>query len=134
MHQLNRLINGGTRRNHTHVDLLLPRKTNSGNEAHRSRRGRDSHWGGADEARYGKCVATEGHDLFVVGTLHRGGVATGVEGDFEADGRDGSGVGRAGGDVRGLLTASSGLGSGRSPRVILRRTPGCCWFQSAKAA
>ena len=33
-----------------------------------------------------------------------------------------------------LLTASSGAGAGRSARVILRRTPGFCWFQSAKAA
>src|ERR1035441_5038283 len=33
-----------------------------------------------------------------------------------------------------LLTASSGLGWGKSARVILRRTPGCCWFQSANAA
>src|SRR5579863_7474060 len=33
-----------------------------------------------------------------------------------------------------LLTASAGLGSGRSATVILRRMPGCCWFQSAKAA
>jgi hypothetical protein len=30
MRQLNRLIDGGTRRNHTHVDLLLARKTDSG--------------------------------------------------------------------------------------------------------
>src|SRR5580658_9376277 len=33
-----------------------------------------------------------------------------------------------------LLTDSSGLGSGRSASVILRRTPGFCWFQSANAA
>ena len=39
-----------------------------------------------------------------------------------------------GDDVRLLSTASSGLGWGRSARVILWRTPGCCWFQSVKAA
>ncbi len=33
-----------------------------------------------------------------------------------------------------LLTASSGLGWGRSATVILWRTPGFCWFQSVKAA
>jgi len=58
-------------------------------------------------------AAIERHDLFVVGTLHGGGVAAGVEGDFEAVGGDGPGAGRAGNDVRCVVDGLVGLGLGK---------------------
>ena len=82
----------------------------------------------------GEGAAAARHVLDVVGALHGGGVAAGVERDLEARRRDGPCIGGARDDMRRVVDRLLGLGLGRSARVILWRTPGCCWFQSVKAA
>jgi hypothetical protein len=69
--------------------------------------------GGADQARHTEGACDRRHLFFVVGTLHRGEVAAGVEGDFEAGGRDGPRVDRAGDDVRCVVDGLVGLGLGK---------------------
>ncbi len=68
--------------------------------------------GGADEARHGEGPAAELHVLLVVGTLHGGCVAAGIERDFEAGGGDGPRIGRARDDVRRVVDGLVGLGRG----------------------
>ncbi len=90
---------------------------------------------GGDVARLGEGAVGELHVLGGVGALQRLGVAAGVEGDTKAGGGDGPGVdgaGERGWDRYRPLRRDWGLGG--SPTVILWRTPGCCWFQSVKAA
>ena len=67
---------------------------------------------GADEARHGERAAAESHHLLVVRSLHRSSVSAGIEGDFEASGRDRPCVGGAGNHVRRVVDGLFGLGFG----------------------
>ena len=55
---------------------------------------------GPDEARHGKCAAAARHVLLVVGALHGGGVAAGIERDLEAGRRDRPRIGGARDEMR----------------------------------
>ena len=68
---------------------------------------------GSDEARHGESAAAESHHLLVVGALHGGRVAAGIEGDFEAGGRDGPCVGGARNDMGRVVDGLIGLGLGQ---------------------
>ena len=67
---------------------------------------------GADEARHGESATAERHVLFVVGALHGGGVAAGIERDFEAGRCDGPCVGGAGNYVGRIVDCLIGVGFG----------------------
>ncbi len=60
-----------------------------------------------------KVPGADAHVLGGVGALERGVVAAGVEGDLEARGRDGPGVGGARDDVRLVLDGLVGVGLGQ---------------------
>jgi hypothetical protein len=68
---------------------------------------------GADEARHGEGAAAERHHLLVVRTLHGSGVAAGIEGDFEAGGRDGPCIGGTRNHMRRVVDGLIGLGLGQ---------------------
>jgi hypothetical protein len=69
--------------------------------------------GRSNEARHGECAAADSHYLLVVGMLHRGRVATCIEGDFEAGGRERPSIGGTGNNVWRVVHSLIGIRLGR---------------------